>query len=142
MFFNCTSTVPMLVQSKISLNVRQWKTSSFLKHIVRANKSVILCNKQYNFSCIMNIKKKFLVTEQWWLFTHVQNAFMNYYVVRLLVIIPSPTKLRRDIVTLPSIHLSFLPSVLPSVHPSFRNILVNTLESTSFNGFWLNLVHT
>ena len=33
--------------------------------------------------------------------------------------IPSPTKLQRDIVTL----------------PSFRNILVNTLESTSFNGF-------
>jgi hypothetical protein len=26
--------------------------------------------------------------------------------------------------------------------PSFRNILVNTLESTSFNGFWPNLVHT
>jgi hypothetical protein len=23
-----------------------------------------------------------------------------------------------------------------TVHPSFRNILVNTLESTSFNGFW------
>ena len=37
----------------------------------------------------------------------------------LLIFIPSPTKLRRDIVTL----------------PSFRNILVNTLESTSFNGF-------
>ena len=35
------------------------------------------------------------------------------------VTIPLPTKLRRDIVTL----------------PSFRNILVNTLESTSFNGF-------
>ena len=26
--------------------------------------------------------------------------------------------------------------------PSFRNILVNTLESTSFNGFCPNLVHT
>jgi hypothetical protein len=26
--------------------------------------------------------------------------------------------------------------------PSFHNILVNTLESTSFNGFWPNLVHT
>jgi hypothetical protein len=26
--------------------------------------------------------------------------------------------------------------------PAFRNILVNTLESTSFNGFWPNLVHT
>ena len=37
-------------------------------------------------------------------------------------IIPSPTKLRRDIVT--------LPFVLPSV----RHILVNTLGSTSFNG--------
>ena len=45
-------------------------------------------------------------------------------------IIPSPTKLERDIVT--------LPSVLPS---SFRNILLNTLESISFNGFWPNLVH-
>jgi len=33
--------------------------------------------------------------------------------------IPLPTKLPRDIVML----------------PSFRNILVNTLESTSFNGF-------
>ena len=47
------------------------------------------------------------------------------------IIIPSPTKLRRDIVALPSI----LPSSLPSVHPSFHNILVNTLESTSFNEF-------
>jgi hypothetical protein len=46
-----------------------------------------------------------------------------------IFIIPSLTKLRRDVVT--------LPSVLPSV----RNILVNTLESTSFNGFWPNLVH-
>jgi hypothetical protein len=35
-------------------------------------------------------------------------------------------------------HLSFLLSV----RPSFRNIFVNTLESTSFNGFWPNLVHT
>jgi len=33
-------------------------------------------------------------------------------------------------------------TVLPSVRPSFRNILVNTLESPSFNGFWPNLVHT
>ena len=41
----------------------------------------------------------------------------------ITLIIPSPTKLRRDIET------------LPSVRPSFRNILVNTLESTSFNGF-------
>jgi len=29
-----------------------------------------------------------------------------------------------------------------TVRPSFRTILVNTLESTSFNGFWPNLVHT
>ena len=35
-------------------------------------------------------------------------------------------------------HLSFLLSV----RPSFRNIFVNTLESTFFNGFWPNLVHT
>jgi hypothetical protein len=42
------------------------------------------------------------------------------------IIIPSPTKLRRDIVML----------------PSFRNILVNTLESTSVYRFWPNLVHT
>ena len=33
-------------------------------------------------------------------------------------------------------------TVRPSFRPSFRNILVNTLESTSFNGFWPNLVHT
>jgi hypothetical protein len=45
---------------------------------------------------------------------------------------PSPTKLRRDIVT--------LPSVRPSFRPSFRNILVTTLESTSFNGFLPNSV--
>jgi hypothetical protein len=38
-------------------------------------------------------------------------------------------KLRRDIVT------------LQSVLHSFHNILVNTLGSTSFNGFWPNLVH-
>ena len=35
-------------------------------------------------------------------------------------------------------HLSFLLSI----RPSFRNIFVNTLESTFFNGFWPNLVHT
>jgi hypothetical protein len=29
-----------------------------------------------------------------------------------------------------------------TVRLSFRNNLVNTLESTSFNGFWPNLVHT
>jgi hypothetical protein len=40
-----------------------------------------------------------------------------------LLFIPSPTKLRRDIVTLPSV----------------RHILVNTLESTSFNGFLTKL---
>jgi hypothetical protein len=100
-------------------------------------------------------------------------------------IIPSPMKLRRDIVTLPFVLPSFLPSFRPSVRPSHpcehsrinilqwiliklgtylvlkriwnpidfqgqrhrvkflpHNILVNTLESTSFNGFWLNLVHT
>ena len=28
-----------------------------------------------------------------------------------------------------------------TIRPSFRNIPVNTLESTSFNGFWPNLVH-
>ena len=50
--------------------------------------------------------------------------------LKKVIIIPSPTKLRRDIVT------------LPSVRPPFCNILVNTLESTSFNGFWPNLVHT
>ena len=49
-------------------------------------------------------------------------------IVSLIIhFIPSPTKLRWDIVMLPSV---------------LRNILVNTLESTSFNGFWLNLVHT
>ena len=48
-----------------------------------------------------------------------------------IIVIPSRTKLRRDIVTLPSVFL-----------PSFRNILVNTPESTSFNGFWPNLVNT
>jgi len=45
-----------------------------------------------------------------------------------MFIILSPTKLRRDIV------------MLPSILPSFRSILVNTLESTSFYGFWPNLV--
>jgi hypothetical protein len=33
-------------------------------------------------------------------------------------------------------------SVRPSFRRSFPNILVNTLESTSFNGFWPHLVHT
>ena len=50
----------------------------------------------------------------------------TYQYTSLCIIIPSPTKLRRDI-------------SLPSVFPSFRNILMNTLESTSFNGFWPNL---
>ena len=47
----------------------------------------------------------------------------NNHKARVNFIIPSPTKLQRDIVT------------LPSIRPSFHNILVNTLESTSFNGF-------
>ena len=54
----------------------------------------------------------------------------------IAIIIPSPTKLQRDIVTLPSVRPSVRPSVLPSVRSSFRNILVNTLGSTSFNGFY------
>jgi hypothetical protein len=45
----------------------------------------------------------------------------------LFLFTPSPTKLRWDIVT--------LPSVRPSFRLFVRNILVNTLESTSFNGF-------
>jgi hypothetical protein len=44
---------------------------------------------------------------------------------------------QRDIVTLPSVRLF----VRPSFRPSFRNILVNTLTSISFNGFWPNLVN-
>ena len=55
---------------------------------------------------------------------------LDQHTTFVMVIIPSPMKLRRDIVTL----LSF--------RPSFHNILVNTLESTSFNEFWPNLVHT
>ena len=51
-------------------------------------------------------------------------------IYEVCVIIPSATKLRRDIVT--------LPSILPWFRPS---ILVNTLGSTSCNGFWPNLVH-
>jgi hypothetical protein len=33
------------------------------------------------------------------------------------------------------------PSFRPSVRPSFRNIRVNTLGSTSFNGFGPHFVH-
>jgi hypothetical protein len=47
-----------------------------------------------------------------------------------LLFIPSPTKLWRDRVTLPSFRLSI------------RHILVTTLESISLNEFWPNLVHT
>ena len=73
---------------------------------------------------------------------HLMHAYISHIVTITIIIklypsiyksllgISSPTKLQRDIVT------------LPSFHPSFRNILVNTLESTSFNGFWPNLVHT
>jgi hypothetical protein len=88
-------------------------------------------------------------------------------------IIPSQTKLRRDIVTLPSVRpshpcehsrINILQWILTKLgtylvlrrvwNPiDFQgqshwvnflpcNILVNTLESTSFNGFWPNLVHT
>jgi hypothetical protein len=59
--------------------------------------------------------------------------FSHLYLFRItlfFIIVPSPTKLRRDI-----------PGSNATVRPSFRNILVNTLESTSFNGFWPNLVH-
>jgi hypothetical protein len=55
-----------------------------------------------------------------------------------LVIIPSPTKLRRDIVTLPSVRLFVRPSfrrfVLPK-HPC-EHSKINIL-----NGFWPNLGH-
>ena len=75
---------------------------------------------------------------------HIFYKFFHKRVVRTkcgiyVFIIPSPTKLRRDIVTL---RPSFFPAFLPSVRPSFRNLLVNTLESTSFNWFWSELVHT
>jgi len=53
---------------------------------------------------------------------NIHVMYMLLYKIQALII-PSPTKLQRDIVT------------LSSVRPSFRNILLNTLESTSFNGF-------
>jgi hypothetical protein len=87
-----------------------------------------------------------------------------------LFITPSPTKLRRDIVTRLSVSLShpcehsrinILQWILTKLGTYLvlkriwnpidfqgqgqilpHNILVNTLESTFFNGFWLNLVHT
>jgi hypothetical protein len=60
-------------------------------------------------------------------FKYILGFFGQVYILLLImelwliktIIILSPTKLRRDIVTLPSV----------------RHILVNTLGSTSFNGF-------
>ena len=69
---------------------------------------------------------------------HLMIAFISHIVTVTIIIklypsiyksllgISSPTKLWSDIVTL----------------PSFRNSLVNTIESTPFNGFWPNLVHS
>jgi hypothetical protein len=69
----------------------------------------------------------FVLKSPWFCSTKkCMNAVTSTRLILFPLIIPSPTMLRRDVVML----------------PSFRNILVNTLESTSFNGFWPNLVHT
>ena len=47
-----------------------------------------------------------------------------------IVFIPSPTKLRGDIVTLPSVRPSVLPSVRPSFRPSLRH---NPCEHSRIN---------
>ena len=72
-----------------------------------------LCDKVYQW----------LVAGQWFSVSTVTVKLKNSLsLTSCLLIIPSPTKLRRDIVTLPSIRPSFLPSVRPSV----RHILVKT----------------
>ena len=57
-----------------------------------------------------------------------QKSWSSFCKCIVYVITPSPTKLWRDIV------------MLPSVRPSVTSFW--TLESASFNGFWPNLVHT
>ena len=75
-----------------------------------------------------SFEKKIVVGKVYiWIYLSLSKSVKVFLMITKLFFIPSPTKLRRDIVT--------LPSVLPSVRPSFRGILVNTLESTSFNGF-------
>ena len=54
------------------------------------------------------------------LYRHVHWYF--YWECEYMCIIPSPTKLRRDIVTLPSVLPSVCPSVRPSVLPSITSL--------------------
>ena len=88
------------------------------------SKKSIIQNNHYLFVRIPTVNKMTAYSQ----YSVTKNTQKNEFTIdtQCDFIIPSPTKLRRDIVTL----------------PSFRNILVNTLESISFNGFWPNLVYT
>ena len=112
-----------------------WK----LKYDINTVTTVRVLNVQsWLLLCVLNVQSWLLLcvlnVQSWLLLAdlilpdHMSSIlFVKGLVCSICFIIPSPTKLRSDIVT------------LPNVRPS---ILVNTLESTSFNGFWQILEHT
>ena len=116
----------IVLQENFSLSVASMESLTFHHAMLDVHDFIVISHRTRNswykdsswFYFIFNMLLKKLY------------IFFNITFLVKKFVIPSPTKLRRDIVT--------LTSVLPSV----RNILVNTLESTSFNGFWPNLVHT
>ena len=55
----------MMPQSKISLQFRKWKISSVLNVLLTQANVYNLCNKKYNYCCILNIENKSFVSEQW-----------------------------------------------------------------------------
>ena len=93
----------------------QWASTINIQLLVYYKTNIIIISS--NVTCSLRKIAHLALNNNHWLQTVTFMWFYNSF------IIPSPTKLRRDIVT------------LPSVFSSFRSILVNTLGSTSFNGF-------
>ena len=116
---------------------------------VYTNKNIVLYCK-YKISWIFQIIpiEIFCIL----VFSHFYKISIQLY--HLAFFIPLPTKLRWDIVTLPTVRACVRPSlreygsllIFKVKGQGHRvkflqcNILVNTLESTSFNGFWPNFV--
>jgi hypothetical protein len=57
------------------------KQAPFWNTLLIQTKVYSLCNKQYNYSCILNIKNESPVAKQWWQFTHVLMNIENYCIV-------------------------------------------------------------
>ena len=97
--------------------------------------------KQVVFSIQKNVSLKKKNTHPPLLYIRIRYA-VGYCIFQMQFLLPyyplanEVAKGYRNATLRPSFFPSFLPSFLPSfVRPSFRNFFLNTLGSTSFNGF-------